>query len=100
MRGMAIMRQVLGHDGHGQDDGNVIPRFLGKNVAPVKLPEVGVSSTLHGRLHGARTGVVSSHGQVPTAKLSIKIFQVTGGGASRLLGILQLTQRSHLHLLR
>ena len=87
-----VLRRVLGHDGHGQNDGNVIARFLGQHAAAVKLPEIGVAGALHGRLHRAGAGVVGGHGEVPVAELVVEIFQVTGGGAGGFFGILAVVQ--------
>ena len=81
---------ILGHDGHGHNDGHVVAGFLGQNVALVELPEIGIAGALDRALHRARPGVVGRHGQVPVAELGVKIFQMMGGGAGGFFRVLAI----------
>ena len=83
-----VLGRVLGHDGYGQNDWNVVSSFLGKHIASIQFPKIGVTGALDGTLDSTRTRVVGSHGQVPVAKLLVEIFQVARSGARGLLRIL------------
>ena len=91
----AILRRILGHDGHSQNDGDVVLGLLGQDVSVVEFPEVGIAGALDGGLHRARTGVVSGHREIPVTELVIEIFEMPGGGAGGLLGILAVV---HIHV--
>ena len=84
----AILRRILRHNGYGENDGDVVLGFFGQDVAIVEFPEIGVAGALDGSLNRARTGVVSGHSEIPVTELVIEIFEMPGGGAGGLLGIL------------
>jgi hypothetical protein len=46
-----VLRRVLGHDGHGQNDGHVVGGLLRQHVAAAQFPEVRVSGALHRARH-------------------------------------------------
>src|SRR5208337_1662655 len=72
----AVLRGILGHDGDGQNDGDVVAGFLGQGVAAVEFPEIGVAGALDGVLDGAGAGVIGGHGQVPVSELVVEVFEV------------------------
>src|ERR1700723_4582161 len=53
-----VLFRILGHDGDGQNDGDVVLGLLGQIVAPVEFPEVGVAGALHSSLNVAWTPVI------------------------------------------
>src|SRR5205085_3484997 len=80
----AVLFGILGHDGDGQDDGDVVTGFAGEHVAAVEFPEIGVTGSLDGVLDRERAGVVGGHRQVPVAEFAVQISEMVGGGAGGL----------------
>ena len=83
----SILGPVLGHDGDGDDDGDVVLGFARQHVAAVELPEVGISGAADGLLHVAGARVVSGHGQIPVPELVVEVVEMVGGGASGLFRV-------------
>jgi hypothetical protein len=81
---------VLGHNRERQDDWHIVFRLSRQNVAPVELPEIGVTGALDALLHIARTAVVGGHGQVPVSEHVVEIAQMLRGGMRGFFGILTL----------
>ncbi len=82
-----VLHGILRHHGGSQNDGDVVLGLLGQVVAPVELPEIGIAGALHGTLHIAWSPVITSHGQVPVAKLLIVLLDLAGVGACSFLRI-------------
>lgn len=80
----AVLLRVLRHDGDGEDDRDIVSGFSRKVVALVELPEVGITSALHGMLNIRRAPVIGGHGEIPIAELLVEILDVVrvgdGGG--------------------
>ena len=75
-----VLLRVFRHDGDGEDDGNIVLGLLRQVVAPVKLPEVHIASSLHSALHVSRAPVVGGHGEVPVAQLVVGFLDIAGIG--------------------
>ena len=88
----AVLGAILGHDGDGNDDGDVVLGFPREDVAAVELPEVGVAGAADRLLDVAGAGVVGGHGEVPVAELVVEVVEMAGGGASGLLGVKALIE--------
>src|SRR5260370_13434483 len=67
-----VLLRVLCHDDRRDDAGNVVLRLCWEDVAPVELPEVGVTGSHDGALYVARAPVVRGHRKVPFAELAVE----------------------------
>ena len=92
--GETVLLGILGHDGGGDDAGDVGLGFGGKGVEAVELPEVGVAGPGDGVLDVAGTPVVGGHGEIPVAELVVEGLHVTGVGEGGLLGIEALVEEA------
>jgi len=95
--GEVIVSRVLGHDGHGDDDREIIRGFPGQDIALVELPKVGVAGALNGALDVDRPAVVGGDGEVPVAELGVEIAEVAGGGAGCFFGVETVVGMGVLH---
>ena len=85
---------ILGHDGGGDDAGDVGLGFGGQSIEAVELPEVGVPGLGDGVLHAAGTPVVGSHREIPVAELVVELLHVFGVGEGGFFGVEALVEEA------
>ncbi len=83
----AVVFRVFRHDGHGEDEGDVVGSFLGQDVEALEFPEVGVSGAFDGVIDAAGAAVIGGHGEVPVAEVFVEVVEVVGGGLGGFDGV-------------